>query len=152
MLYLAPLVPLVAMVLVPPLPHSSQRLDSDPYHGPSFYILYTTLPPVLLGGVPFLVLISTFLNIGFVFARGSVELPTPDPVLEFHATSFLSITLQPGLRSFARTVPSSYVVSMVPQTTHSDVHPIVSCSPRELYFSIFDLDPMEFHQESLRSP
>jgi len=63
------------------------------YHDPGFYTLYTTLPPMLLGGVPFLVLTSGFLNTGFVFARGFAELPTWDPVLEFHAASLLSLML-----------------------------------------------------------
>lgn len=108
---LALLVPLVATVLVPPLPHSSQRLDNDPYHGPSFYILYTTLPLGPLARAPFLVLNSTFLNIGFVFPRGFGELLTLDLLFEFHATSSLSPMLQLGLRSFAVTVLSSDAVS-----------------------------------------
>lgn len=131
---LALLVPLFAMVLVPPLFHSLQRPDSDIYHDPGFYTLYTTHLLGILGGVPVVVLTFAFLNTGFVFARGFVELPTPYPILECHATSLLSLILQPGLRSFAVTEPSSDVALMMPQTMHCATHLTMSCLLRRLYF------------------
>ena len=109
-------VPLVATGLVPPLTHSAQRLCSDPYRGPGFYTLFTTLLPMLLAGVPSTVSNSAFLNIGFVFACGSAELPTQDPVLESQATSSLPLMLQPGSLSSAMITPSTNVVSKMPQT------------------------------------
>jgi len=137
--------PLVLTALVPPLPHSSQGLDSDLYYDPSFYTLYTILTLGLLGGVPVLVLTSTFLDTSFIFARVFAEFPTLDHVSVFHATSSLSLMLQPGLRSFAVIEPSSNVASVTPQTTCSAVHLTTSCLPHGLYFSISNIDPTKFH-------
>ena len=119
--------PLVAMALVPPLPHSLQTPDSDLYHDPGSDTLNTILPPRLIGEVPILVLTSTFLNTGIVSARGFVELLIPDPILGFHAISSRFLMLRLGLRSFDVIASSSDVVSMMPQTTHSVVHLSMSC-------------------------
>jgi len=99
-------------------------------------------------GVPYIVSNFAFPSIGFVVTHGFAELPTPDPVLEFHATSSLSPMLQLGLRSFVVIAPSSNVVLMTPQTTRSVVYPLASCFPRGLYFSISNLDPIGFDQAS----
>lgn len=104
----------VAMVLVPPLPHNSPRLASDLYLAPSSCTLYTILPPGLLGEVPIPILTSPFPNTSFVSMLGFVELPTPSIVTKFRATSSLSPVLQPGLRSFFVSKPSSDVVLTMP--------------------------------------
>lgn len=142
---LALLVPLVAMVLFPPLSQSSQRPDNDHYRDPRFYTLYTTIPPILLSRVPFLVLNYQFLNTSFVYARGFVELPILDPILEFQETSLLYLILQPGLRYFVVRVSSSDVVLRISQTMHNVMHLIASCLPHGFYLSIYDQDPTEFH-------
>jgi len=125
--HLALPMPLVATALVPPLPHSSQRLDNDPYRDPVFYILYTTLPLEPLAKAPFPILNSASLNIGFVSTHVFVELPTLDHVLEFYATSSLFLMLQLGLRFFTVIVSSLDVVSTMSQTMHSVVHLSASC-------------------------
>jgi len=102
------------MVLVPPLPHNLLRLGSDLYCVPDSYTLYNILPPGLLVAVPLLILTSSFPNTNFGSVLGFSELPTLGLVTEFHATSSLSLMLQPGLRSFVVIKPSSDVVLMMP--------------------------------------
>lgn len=63
--------------------------------------------PCFSAGCLFFFFNFAFLSTGFVFARGFAELPAPDPVLEFHATSSLSLMLQLGFRSFVVTAPFS---------------------------------------------
>ena len=87
---------LVATASVPPLPNSLKIPDNDPYHGPGFYILCTTLLHALLAGAPSPVSNFASPSIGFVVVRGFAELPTQYLVLEFHATSSLSLMLQLG--------------------------------------------------------
>lgn len=103
--------PLVAMVLVPPLPHNSLRLGINIYHAIGSY---TILPPVLMVAVPVLVLTSSFPNTNFGYVLGFYELPTPGLVTECRATSSLSLMLQPRLRYSVLTNPSLDVVLMMP--------------------------------------
>ena len=102
--------PLVSIVLVPALLHNSLRLSSDIYRAPGSCTLYTILPPRLLVTVRVLVLNSSFPNTTFGSALGFAKLLTLSLVMEFHATSSLSLMLQPGLRSSVVTKPSSDVV------------------------------------------
>jgi len=106
------------MASVPLLPNSSRIQDSGPYRDPGLYILYTTLLCVPLVRVPYLASNFASLSIAFVVARGFVGLLTPDPVSMFHATSSPSPMPLPGLRASVVIVPSSGVVSKMPQTTH----------------------------------
>jgi len=82
------------------------------------------MPPV---GAPFIASSFACLNTDFVVSRGFAELLTPDPILEFHATSLLFLMLRLGLRSFVAIASSSDVVSKMPQTMHSVVHLSASC-------------------------
>jgi len=117
---------LVSMALVPLLPSSSQVVDSDPCRGPSLFILCTTFPHVPQAGVPYLASSSSFPGRDSEVVRGSIELPIPDPILVFHATSLPFPMLFPGLKASIVIAPSSGVVSKMPQTTHDYTHPSVS--------------------------
>ncbi len=81
---------------------------------------------MLPAGVPYLASNSASPSIDFVVAREFVELLAPDPISLFHATSSPFPTLRPGLKSSAVTVPSSGVVSKMPQTMRGAAHMLAS--------------------------
>ena len=120
--HLALPLPPALMALAPLPPNSLQIQDSDPYRGPGSYILYTTLLLTPLTGVPYPSSNSASIGIVFVVAHGFVGLPTQDIVLAFHATSSLSLMLQPGSRYFVVTTLSLGAVSGMPQTMRGVVH------------------------------
>ena len=118
--------PLVSMALAPLLPSSSRTLDNDPCHGPGLCILCTILPHVPLAVVPYPASKFAFPGIDFVVTCGFVELPTEGLVLGSHATSSPFPMLCPGWKVSIVTVPSSSVVSKMPQTMHDVVQPLAS--------------------------
>jgi len=80
-------VPLISMALGPLLPSSLRILDNGPCRGLGLCILCTTPPLSPLAMVPYLASSSVFLGRDSIVARGFVELPAPDPISVFHATS-----------------------------------------------------------------
>lgn len=113
---------LVSTASVPLLPNSLRIQGSDPYRAPSPYTLYTTLLRAPVTMVTYPSSNSASLGIGFVIVHRFVGLPTHDLVLAFHATSLLSLMLQPGSRYFIVTAPFLGAVSGMPQTRRGAMH------------------------------
>ena len=79
-----------------------------------------------LAAVPYPISSSAFPGRDSIVAHGFVELPIPDLISVFHATSSPFPTLQPGLKAFVVIASSSGVVSKMPQTMGSATHPLAS--------------------------